>query len=242
MALRQIFNPSDPVHVRDMNEMFRELYTTKLPLSGGTLTGDLDIGGHGLKNHAEITADNGNIYETYPLGTSYSVIGGSNQDQSTGEDFPSYGILETYNYSSGRFEQTLTAHSSNKRYYRTYYSGTWQPWTGFLDKNNTNKLLWSGSWSSGNITVPDFEEYSVFRIKISSNAARFLAVADGGCLRGGTIYALSSGAHSIQVSATYSGTTLTWGYCNRFSHMEGAAHNGFYDGGSSTILEIWGVI
>ena len=120
--------------------------------------------------------------------------------------------------------------------------GTWQPWTEVLDRNNTRVQLWSGSWSSGNITVPDFDKYTVFIIRVSSNGARILAVADSGCFRGGTIYALTSSAHSIQVNATYSGTSLTWGYCNRFSHLEGSAHNGFYDGGSCSIIEIWGVI
>jgi len=242
MALRQIFDPADPVQVRDMNEMFRELYITKLPLSGGTLTGGLDVCGHDMKNYAPVTAGNGNSYGTYPLGFSYSVVDGNNISQSFGPDFPSYGTVVSCKHGSARFEQTLTAHASNRRYYRTYYSGTWQPWTRILDRDNTGVLLWSGSWSGGNITVPYFSEYTVFKVRVSENSARILAVADSGCLRGGTMYALETSAHSIQVGATYSGTTLTWGYCNRFSHRENSTHNGFYDGGSCTIAEIWGVL
>lgn len=115
MALRQIFDPADPVQIRDMNEMFRELYTMKLTLSGGTLTGGLNVGGHDLKNHVAITASNGNAYDTYPAGFSYGVITSDNLNQSAGPGFPSYGMVVTCNYNPARFEQILTAHSSNRR-------------------------------------------------------------------------------------------------------------------------------
>jgi len=239
MALRQIFNPSDPVQIRDINEMFRELYTTKLPLSGGILTGDLDIGGHGLKNYAAITGSNGNVYDTYPYGFCYSYIDGNNMNQSSGPDFPSYGILESCKYSASRFEQTLSAHTSNKRYYRTYYSGTWQPWTSILDKSNTNTLLWSGSWSSGSITVPDFDKYVLYRIRVYENSTRMLACAGDGFLRGGAIYALGTNAHSLQMYASYSGNVLTMEYCNRFTHVSGSTHA---SSNNCTVIEIWGLL
>ena len=37
MALRQIFNPADPVQIRDMNEMFRELYAFIQQTGGGSI-------------------------------------------------------------------------------------------------------------------------------------------------------------------------------------------------------------
>lgn len=109
-----------------------------------------------------------------------------------------------------------------------------------LHKGNTMVLLWSGSWSSGNITVTDLDKYTVFLIRVNNNAASLLCAAKSGYFRGGVIYAATSTiAYSIQLGATYSGTTLTWGFCHKFNHVDSSTHGAI---STESVVEIWGVI
>ena len=74
------------------------------------------------------------------------------------------------------------------------------------------KLLWSGSWSSGNISVPAILNYSVLQIIFTRSSVTYTMVASikGIRLRGicGDVN-LDGGQTSIAIACTISGTTLT---------------------------------
>ena len=198
-----------------------------LPLAGGSLTGGLDVGGHDLKNNVVITSENGNDYATYPLGFSYSQINGSNYQQNTGEDFPiAYATLLNVKQGSARFFQVLVRHHQYMEIaFRQYYqdAGGFQPWTRIA---TGPRLLWSGSWSSGSIIVPNFDKYTVFIAKVSGFATRILCVkTPDGFLRGGSTYPSSDVISlEITINCTYSGNTLTYVYARTMPHNVSGNH------------------
>ena len=82
-----------------------------------------------------------------------------------------------------------------------------------MTRANVNQTLWTGSWSSGNISVPGFSDYSVFEITFDEKATKALLMKHGGYLRG--MGGFSSSANSFMIlgfGATFSGNTLTFGY------------------------------
>lgn len=74
------------------------------------------------------------------------------------------------------------------------------------------KLLWSGSWSSGNISVPAILNYSILQIIFTRSSVTYTMVAsiNGIRLRGicGDVN-VDGGQTSIAIACTISGTTLT---------------------------------
>lgn len=89
------------------------------------------------------------------------------------------------------------------------------------------KTLWTGRWSSGSITVDNFDKYNIFLIRVAiksdhSGVSTCIFAARGGSgnnrLRGIGGFANGGSAYSqYQFSAESSGDTLTWGYCTTFS-------------------------
>ena len=100
------------------------------------------------------------------------------------------------------------------------------------------KSLWSGTWSSGTISVDSLTNYTLFKVRVatkSDHKARSVAIlamleADDTAtvyFRGiGGAAGSASSYTQYQISATVSGNVLTWGYCNSatssgtFTNME----------------------
>lgn len=73
-----------------------------------------------------------------------------------------------------------------------------------------NKVIWSGSWASGSITVPYLDNYLVYKINFSEIQTGILVVKNGTNLRG--VGGNSSNAQTFRMaffSANRSGDTLT---------------------------------
>lgn len=72
------------------------------------------------------------------------------------------------------------------------------------------KLLWSGSWSSGSITVPGFSDYKLFFVQTTDGDGAFCLV-DFSLLLGGGLYPLTgtSGQMIYSIRAGVSGNTLS---------------------------------
>ncbi|MPM70378.1 hypothetical protein SDC9_117333 [bioreactor metagenome] len=85
------------------------------------------------------------------------------------------------------------------------------------DPGGTKTLLWAGAWSSGNITVPNFDQYNLFEIFSTASATAMIVAAHNGYLRGFGGFTTGNAAANQYIfffAATYTGTTLTFGYCN----------------------------
>jgi hypothetical protein len=99
-----------------------------------------------------------------------------------------------------------------------------------------NKLLWTNSWNSGNITVPGFEDYFFFRIAMDGQGATILASKHGNYLRG--IGGYSSATPTIvdfYFAATFVGNVLTFVACLSRNPVTGAITN-------MTVTAIYGVL
>ena len=73
-----------------------------------------------------------------------------------------------------------------------------------------NKLLWSGSWATGSITVPYLDNYLVYKINFSNIQTGILVVKNGSNIRG--VGGNPSNAQTFRMaffSANRSGDTLT---------------------------------
>lgn len=71
--------------------------------------------------------------------------------------------------------------------------------------------LWSGSWSSGDITVPDTDKYTMFLVRISNYSAYFPVIKYSNHLRGlGGYSSAESSTITLGFSGTFSGDTWTF--------------------------------
>lgn len=102
------------------------------------------------------------------------------------------------------------------------------------------KLLWSGSWTSGSITVSDFSSYKLLLVQTTDGDSA-VCWKDGSLLLGGGIYPLSgsSGQMVYSVRASFSGNTLTMQNSYALVHGISGNHSGQYD---RTVSAIYGLI
>ena len=110
-----------------------------------------------------------------------------------------------------------------------------------LHKGNTNKLLWSGSWNSSDITVPGPTDYTVFRIDVAEAGTGILAIREGSFFRGGSFFTTADGTtYLVDIAASVNGNTLT--YIN--SHSRSITPAGVVGPGTKNteIAAIYGVI
>lgn len=92
-----------------------------------------------------------------------------------------------------------------------------------LDYGFVWKELWTGTWSSGTISVPGSSEYGLFQIRLSGQGTTIPVLKHGQHLRGMGGY--SSATPTIityQFTATISGDTWTFVACNSENHSTNA--------------------
>jgi len=207
-----------------------------LKLIGGTLAGGLDVGGYDLQNSLLITGSNGNAYETYPRGFSHATINVDNYAQDSGENFPKqYGTLLTVNQERTRMFQLLFNTAASEIFTRSYvYTSGFSPWRHLTSP----RLLWGpGSWSNGELTVPDSSKYSVFIVAtdfVSMFVHKLSAtelIGIGGSCR-------TADQYIAALSASYSENIWTWGSIKRMYHKESTTHDSLVD---ITVTNIYGI-
>lgn len=75
------------------------------------------------------------------------------------------------------------------------------------------KQLWSGSWSTGKITVPDLTDYVMYYLDVSNSNTLVPAFRENSSLRGSSGYFSSNDyGHLALFDASVSGNTLTYGH------------------------------
>lgn len=84
---------------------------------------------------------------------------------------------------------------------------------------NTNQPLWSGSWSQGKITVPNFNKYNLFKFTFEDSGTAALIMKHGQYIRGvgGYIATSGNGVILLAFTGTYSGNTLTFSYAKNIN-------------------------
>lgn len=78
--------------------------------------------------------------------------------------------------------------------------------------------LWTGSWSSGDITVPDTDKYTMFLIKLANYSLYIPAIKYSSNIRGLGGYAAADSVISAQFAGTFSGNTWTLANANSMIH------------------------
>ena len=102
------------------------------------------------------------------------------------------------------------------------------------------KLLWSGSWTSGSITVGDFSSYKLLLVQTTDGDSA-VCWKDGNLLLGGSLYPLSgtSGQMAYSVRASFSGNRLTLQNSYALVHSISGQHSGQY---GRTVSAIYGLL
>ena len=120
-------------------------------------------------------------------------------------------------------------------------------WTSGGLKGRVFKLLWSGTWTTGSITVPELPYYNLFAMKTVGDSDAWLAVRNGGYIVGGS-NAAWGGYHSgsdsptdtnvaaLGLRARVNGSTLTM---VGFARVNTGTNYRYNMGG---IGAIWGVL
>lgn len=101
------------------------------------------------------------------------------------------------------------------------------------------KLIWSGSWSSGSITVSEFSSYK-FLLAQTSDGDSAICWKDGSLMFGGGLYPLSGSAGQMTYSlrASFSGNSLTMENSYAIVHGISGQHSGKYN---RTVTTIYGL-
>lgn len=102
------------------------------------------------------------------------------------------------------------------------------------------KLLWSGSWSSGSITVCDFSSYKLLLAQTTDGDSA-ICWKDGSLLLGGGLYPLSGtgGQMAYSFRAGFSANTLTLQNSYALVHGINGSHSGQY---TRTVKAIYGLL
>lgn len=100
--------------------------------------------------------------------------------------------------------------------YHRYYNGSWSDWR--RHRNATNDCLtslWSGSWKTGTISVPNTAKYTMFAVKNKAMAVYIPCFKYSNNIRGGTFFTNASGGtqYMSDFTATISGETWTYVQC-----------------------------
>lgn len=113
-------------------------------------------------------------------------------------------------------------------------SGLQIDWDIWLGDRKILTSLWTGSWSSGNITVDGISQYTLCIVRMDGQGTMILAMKNGEYFRGDGGFANSSTLDShYYLSATLSGDTLTMVSCHQDISSSKIAQ---------TVTEIIGVI
>lgn len=101
-----------------------------------------------------------------------------------------------------------------------------------------NKTLWSGTWSSGSITVPDTDKYRTFIIKFGTQYMTAIRNLDDS-ITGTLFFASNNGQNVYQnlFTATVSGNRWTFKTQTQFCHYGSGGHSAFQQISPAYVVE-----
>ena len=103
------------------------------------------------------------------------------------------------------------------------------------------KKLWSGSWSNGNITVPDWKKYSLYSLTLDGVNCPVLLIRYGSRIRGigGDITATGLWTASISF-AINDDDTWAYNFAGYIRHISASNHSEATNG--CVVTGIWGIV
>lgn len=138
--------------------------------------------------------------------------------------------------------QIAVPYNGSGSMYHRYYNGSWSDWRRHRNATNDGlSSLWSGSWSSGTIIVPDTAIYKMFVIKNSAQALYIPCFKYNNNVRGGTFFTNDAGStqYMSDFSATISGNNWTYGQATARQNTKTWASTNIK---GRTITDIYGVM
>lgn len=218
-------------------------------LKGTTISGNLTVNGNAYFENAEQTRQELNFIGYDPgidntptawanAGTGFAYLTSGNTVSLSGY----YGFIENKYNGSTAVHQTLYSIEPVATFTRmgSVSSNGWSSWHRVVDTNFSNKELWTGSWKSGKITVPNTADYSLFKIQMDGQGTTVLGIRYGEHIRGIGGYAGDADEATIyQFTATISGNTWTFKQCHSFKHNTSGNHG---SATARTVTSIRGVV
>ena len=143
-----------------------------------------------------------------------------------------FGILARSSSNNGDIIAS-SAYGDGTIIHKVKRNGTWLPVASVITSNNIataksnlgiGKSLWNGTWSSGTITVPNTDDYSVFQITLDGQGTSILAMKTGSYIRGIGGHPTSSAVSIQNFAASFSGNTWTLSKANVFIHTPSGNH------------------
>ena len=167
----------------------------------------------------------------------------------TGLGTTKFGTLQIVVDGNGNAALTLSTkpiNSTTTEYYTSQYrktdaSNNWSGWKLMVD--NDMPLLWTGTWSSGNLTVTGISNYKMVAVRLVDEMAPIILTRLRETIRftgGGIAFADNVGQHSAYAEFTISGDVLTFVFTRKLGHTADGGHGGVDS--SAAIISIWGIM
>ena len=99
-------------------------------------------------------------------------------------------------------------------------------------------MLWSGTWNSGSINVPDSSKYRMFILDPIASATAIVACKLGSNVRGLGGWPNGNGHAIYGFSATIAGDTWTMDKCQSMVHLDNNDHGSLNNNGIEAIYGI----
>ena len=105
-------------------------------------------------------------------------------------------------------------------------------------RTSIGQVLWSGSWNSGSINVPDSSKYRIFILDPIASATAIVACKIGSNVRGIGGWPNGNGHAIYGFSATIAGDTWTMDKCQAMVHLANNNHGSLNNNGIEAIYGI----
>lgn len=134
-------------------------------------------------------------------------------------------IVGNGNSGSNRSNAHTLSWNGNAWFAGTVADGYGHMLSNKVDNAVINTELWSGSWSSGDIEVPNTSNYHLYQVTLKGQGTSILAIRRGSYIRGIGGYPTSAATSIHAFAATFSGNTWSFVRANVVAHTASGNHS-----------------